>query len=155
MVDVPHLQSDGRVLAKDHTQKRSLPPVEVFEPAGRHYRGALAGTMKNIIFVESQRIPSVGATVTVNLAKPILNHSAQNLKERKGTVMWICPSVDNFGFSRGFAVQLDRSRRGTSEKTENGIRTKVPAVAVHAGQSIMGRLGRTWRKPRYEVLGVL
>ena len=158
VMDVSHVEADGRFVSNNvHAGERSLLHIEVCEAAGHYYDGVLAGAMKNTIFVESGRIPSVGTTVTVSFAKPILNRSAQHW-EAKGRVIWICPTIDNFGFSRGFAVQIDGGRCGTSEKAAKGITAaKAPAESIHVGQRIMGRLGRSWRRPlpRYEVLGVL
>lgn len=78
--------------------------VTFWIPDGSCHEGVVFHRGHGVVFVESKRMVPVGAEVTIRLRSPEDDSTDCGLVE--GTVVWQCPSADDFKNREGFGVSV-------------------------------------------------
>ncbi|MDZ4732529.1 MAG: hypothetical protein SGJ16_02950 [Nitrospirota bacterium] len=93
-----HGQGDRAVNGTNHV------PVTFWVPDGSCAEGKTHHVEGDVIFIESKRVVPVGTGVTIRLSLP--NDAVAGWGIAEGSVVWNCPSVDQFRNREGFGVCL-------------------------------------------------
>lgn len=78
--------------------------VVLWGPDGKPFEGTISRNAEKVLFVETTQLVPVHAEVTLQRKEP--DNQASDYGVATGTVLWQCPTADQFTNRKGFGLSL-------------------------------------------------